>query len=277
MQNQRPLRIHWCASPCHTRFIEWCCQAESFGIESVSIPLFDFHGAPNLAALEGSGTGHLQFRINWVSGPGSPSDLGLLKDLWGFLGGRLIVHTYFALDCDVLRAGEFITSCRQYFSSGDAPKFDVEGESAEAAFLTIKQADCLWRRPHRPAQVYADALPVLYFGKEVGMVSLVLARETREEALAFAASLLPANNLEQPANRSRWITACLWVGAVAGLGEQAALVGSFEEVADAIYGFKRSGISQFLVRECPGQNEMAAFATGVLPRIRARECSRMAD
>jgi hypothetical protein len=243
----------------------------------VNIPLFDF-SAPNLAVLEGSGTRHLGFRLNWVSGPGSPSDLGPLKDLWDFLGGRLIVHTYFALDCDLLRAGEFIINCRQYFSSRNAPKFDVEGESAEAAFLTIKQADCLWRRPHRPAQVYADALPVLHFGKEVGLVSLVLARETREEALALAAGLLPANSIEEPANRSSgWITACLWIGDITGLGEQAALIGSFDEVAGAIYGFKRSGISQFLVRECPGQNEMPAFAMGVLPRIRALECSRMAN
>jgi hypothetical protein len=45
----------------------------------------------------------------------------------------------------------------------------IEGDSAEAAVLAIKHADCLILSPRSPEQMYADALPILHLGKQVGV------------------------------------------------------------------------------------------------------------
>lgn len=45
----------------------------------------------------------------------------------------------------------------------------IEGDSAEAAVLAVKHADCLILSPRSPEQMYADALPVLHLGKQVGV------------------------------------------------------------------------------------------------------------
>jgi len=203
-----------------------------------------------------------------------------LKKAWETLGTRLIIHIIFDGD-ELTRNGgllsvtEFIANCRKLFQESHTPQFDVEGTSSEAAFLAIKQADCLWRCPDRPNQVYADALPVLHFGREVGLVSFVVARETRAEALEFAATLLSGDCVERLANPACWITSDLWTGTLRGCEEERVLLlGSFEQVAHAIYGFKKSGISQFLIREGPCQKEMTYFGERVLPLIRAIESGR---
>jgi alkanesulfonate monooxygenase len=64
----------------------------------------------------------------------------------------------------------------------------------------------------------------------------------------------------------------LWTGAVPYLGAPSiALVGSFEEIADAIMTYKNNGITQFLFMGWPDLEEMEYFGSGVLPLIRARE------
>jgi alkanesulfonate monooxygenase len=175
-------------------------------------------------------------------------------------GRRLIVHV--RLDA---------TPNDAYFAPllelSEAPEIHVEGQTAEAAFFAIKHADCLWRLPSRPNQVYADALPVLHFGKETGLVSSIIARATRQEALDAAAILLPEfrDSVDDPAS---WITPYLWTGGVPG---RVTMLGSFEELAEAIYGFKQNGISQFLFRGWPDGGEMAHFGNGVLPLVRKFE------
>ena len=71
---------------------------------------------------------------------------------------------------------------------------------------------------------------------------------------------------------SQWLTPYLWVGAIPYLGAPAiALVGSSEEVAAAIIGYKRIGISQFLFMGWPDFDEMVHFSEEVLPLIRQSE------
>jgi alkanesulfonate monooxygenase len=145
------------------------------------------------------------------------------------------------------------------------PRFELEGQTAETAFVAIRQGDCLWRQPHRPNQVYADALPVLHFDKEVGLVAFVIARRTREEALEAAFTLL----VQDVPDPTRWITPCLWLGIDRGV-----LAGSFEEVARAILEFRSKGISQIMVRDWPGRNEITDFAANLLPLVRAMESGK---
>ena len=50
-----------------------------------------------------------------------------------------------------------------------------------------------------------------------------------------------------------------------------ALVGSFDEVAEAMMIYKRSGITQFLLMGWPDLEEMTLFSQQVLPRVRSKE------
>src|SRR5262249_15247819 len=106
-----------------------------------------------------------------------------------------------------------------------------------------------FRRADRPDQVYADALPVLHLGKEVGLVATVVARPTREEAREAAADLA---------------------------GRRDVLAGSFEEVAESILAFQRKGILQFLIRGLPERDFVTSFGAGVLPIVRQQERGRPA-
>jgi alkanesulfonate monooxygenase SsuD/methylene tetrahydromethanopterin reductase-like flavin-dependent oxidoreductase (luciferase family) len=158
------------------------------------------------------------------------------------LGTRLLIHLRLDNAESVGWAREFLDQLQE----SERPEIHVEGETAQAAFLAIQRADCLWRLPGRPEQIYADALPVLHFGKEVGLVSSIIARATRQEALE-AAALQP---------------------------ESTAMIGSFEEVAEAVHGFKRKSISQFLFHGWPSRQELLYFGSGVLPLVRALEGGR---
>jgi alkanesulfonate monooxygenase SsuD/methylene tetrahydromethanopterin reductase-like flavin-dependent oxidoreductase (luciferase family) len=201
-----------------------------------------------------------------------------MKKAWEILEHRLIVHLSFSVEESsatehrFLQAGEFLTNCRGLFDRYQRPEFDVEGESAGAAFVAIKYADCLWRRPAHPPQVYADALPVLHFGKQVGLVTSAVARETRGQALDTAARLLPETLAESLKDAASWVTPSIWRANVAdGQEQRAMLVGSFDEVAGAMYGFKQRSILQFLIRTPMEQRDVECFGMNVLPRIRDLE------
>ena len=187
------------------------------------------------------------------------------------------------------------------FVGGPAgPEIFAGGNSAEAADLAIRHASCLWRFPDAPDKLEGQAGPVLHLGTEVGLLVSLIARPTRREALDAASALTANFGKETSAvhaqfvsrvdsegfqsvyaraagNSSQWITKCLWTGAVPYLGAPAiALVGSFDEIADAIVAYKKAGISQFLFMGWPDCEEMTYFSQGVLPLVRHREQHRTA-
>jgi hypothetical protein len=198
-------------------------------------------------------------------------------DACAALQGRLILHVKMddddcARDDDVAEAAAALELCRRLFVDSAGPELDVEGEAAEAAFLAIKHADRLWRRPARPTMVDADAWPVLHFGTEVGLVASLVARETRNEALAAASVLLPhAGDLAN--DFASWIAPCVWAGG--GSARTAFLIGSFDELAQAIHRYARGGISSFLIRgwglDYVDDREMAIVGSGVLPLVQRGE------
>ena len=135
---------------------------------------------------------------------------------------------------------------------------------------------------------------MLEAGVEAGLLVSILARETREEALRAAHSMIetlgsaPKKTHREFAGRSdsvaftstlslaeshpEWLTDCLWTGAVGHLGAPAiALVGSFDQVARAICEYRQTGITQFLFMGWPDLEEMRLFSREVLPLVRARE------
>lgn len=72
--------------------------------------------------------------------------------------------------------------------------------------------------------------------------------------------------------RSDWVTDHLWIGAVPYFGPAAAaLVGSAEEIVEAIYGYRSVGIIQFLFVGYPDDREqLRLFGEEILPRLRDR-------
>jgi len=50
-----------------------------------------------------------------------------------------------------------------------------------------------------------------------------------------------------------------------------AIVGSAEEVTDALFAYRDVGVTQFLFMGWPDLEEMARFSRQVLPLVRARE------
>ncbi len=176
---------------------------------------------------------------------------------------------------------------------GPCPEIFLGGNSEKAAELAARHASCLWRFPDAPEKLESQIRPVLEAGKEAGLLVSLIARATRGEALAAARGLIEGFGAEtrdahkQFAARSdskgftsvyklsedeAWLTPYLWVGAVPYLGAPSiALVGSFEEVAEAMILYKRIGISQFLFLGWPDIEEMEVFGSRVLPIVRREE------
>ena len=71
-----------------------------------------------------------------------------------------------------------------------------------------------------------------------------------------------------------WLSPWLWTGAVRTHGAPAvALVGSYQEVAQALIDYARVGVTQFILSGWPKLDEMILFGREVLPRIRKLEAS----
>lgn len=180
------------------------------------------------------------------------------------------------------------------------PEIFLGGNSPQAVELAVRHADCLLRLPKAPESMVPEIAPVLAAGKEVGLLVSILARPTRDEAMAAAAELLAdagdnarrvhrdfARRSDSVAFRSTyalaegdesWLTPTLWTGAVPYLGAPAiALVGSYDEVAAALLDYGRVGVSQFLFIGWPDYDQMTRFGAEVLPRVRRLEAAREAE
>jgi alkanesulfonate monooxygenase len=173
-----------------------------------------------------------------------------------------------------------------------APEIYLGGNSYLADELATKHADCLWRFPDAPEKLRQRIQPIIEQGTEVGLLVSLIARPTREQAIGAANSLLEtvgakSKEFQKEALRnsdsigiktnfnlaesseSQWLTPYLWTGAIPYMGAPAiALVGSYEEIAEAIMGYKQVGISQFLFMGWPDLDEMLLFSREVLPLIR---------
>jgi alkanesulfonate monooxygenase len=192
-----------------------------------------------------------------------------------------------------------VEDCRvgtPYTAAGErAPEIFVGGNSGPAAELAARHASCLWRFPEPPEELAPKIAPVLAAGTEVGLIASLVARPTREEALAHASEVLAEaggearevhRRLEQGTDSvafssayrraedagSPWLTHCLWTGAVPYLGPPAtALVGSAQEIVETVLEYRSIGVTQFLFLGWPDEEEMGFFGSEVLPRIRRGE------
>lgn len=175
------------------------------------------------------------------------------------------------------------------------PEIYLGGNSSPAEDLAVKHADCLWRMPDTPEALQPQVARLRAQGIEAGLLVSVIARRTHDEAIQAAGAIVTAVGdrprathqefkrrsdsvaftsvlHEAETSGSEWLTPYLWTGAVPYLGAPSiALVGSAEEVANAMMEYQQIGISQFLLMGWPDLEEMAFFSEAVLPIIRARE------
>lgn len=177
------------------------------------------------------------------------------------------------------------------------PEIFVGGNAEWSQRLAISQGSCQLRIPDVPARMRPRIEPVLSGGAEVGIIVSLVCRPTHEEAVAAAHAAIEGLG-EQPRDvhqtfyartdsvsfrssyqlarqKSDWLTPYLWTGAVPYLGAPAiALVGSPDEIADAVFEYRAIGVTHFLLLGWPDEPELAHFGQHVMPRIRARERSQ---
>jgi alkanesulfonate monooxygenase len=176
----------------------------------------------------------------------------------------------------------------------DRPKIYLGGNSEQAMRLAIRHADCLLTFPEAPESLAERIRPVLDSGTKVGLLVSMIAKPTRDEAVAAAADLITTagdaarevhknvrggtdsvgftSMYEMADNDSAWMTRYLWTGAVPFLGPPAiSLVGSADDMVEAIFEYRAVGVTEFLFTGFPDLEQMRFFAAEVLPKVRERE------
>ena len=187
------------------------------------------------------------------------------------------------------------TIATPYNSEKGRPEIYIAGNSQNAVDLVSEHGDCLWRFPESPSDLAPKILGALTAGKQAGLITSIIARPTQEEAVKAAENLITnfvESNKKAHENYKKrfdsqgfkeimekainsdtsWITPYLWNGAVPYMGAPSiALVGSYENIANALLEYKQIGITQFLFIGWPDIEEIEHFGKGVLPLVRKME------
>lgn len=174
------------------------------------------------------------------------------------------------------------------------PEIYLGGGSEQAFALAMRHADCLLTFPDAPEVMEPKIRPVLDRDTEVGLLVTLICRPTRDEAVEAAYALVASAGeqarelhgvlrgrsdsvgyttaYDRAARESSWPTPYLWTGAVPYLGPPGiALVGSPEDIVNALVRYQEIGVTQFLFMGHPDLEQMTFFGREVLPLVRERE------
>ena len=173
------------------------------------------------------------------------------------------------------------------------PELYIGGASAQAVRQACKYDACLLTTPASAEQLAVRLAPLREHGGRAGLIVAVIARRTREAAIAAADDLLArTGGAARVVHRSfrfqsssvafatafdrsiesEWLSPVLWTGAVPYLGPAAtALLGSYDEIADTLLAYGQRGIREFLFLGWPDLDEMKRFGEELAPRVRERE------
>jgi alkanesulfonate monooxygenase len=176
----------------------------------------------------------------------------------------------------------------------DRPRIYSGGSSDQAIQLAIRHSDCLLVWPEEPEKLGRRVRPVLDSGTQVGLMVSMIAKPTRDEAIAAGQALIDkagesARDVHKEV-RSRsdgvgyrsmydlaeedsgWVTPHLWAGAVPYLGAPAiSLVGSADDLVEALFEYRAVGVTEFLFTGFPDLEQMLFFGEEILPKVRERE------
>jgi alkanesulfonate monooxygenase len=172
------------------------------------------------------------------------------------------------------------------------PEIYVAGHSEQAERLAHAEGSCWLRLIDTPESLSSLVARTRERGIEVCLRLCLVCRETREEAMHAAQALLPEDadiTLQErhilsssdshtlkgalaAADEVGWLNRFVWAGLVPHYGSSAmTLVGSAEDVAEALLEYKRIGVTQFIISGWPKLDEMIIFGRDVLPLVRAAE------
>lgn len=174
------------------------------------------------------------------------------------------------------------------------PEIYLGGSSGQARALAMRHADCLLTLPDTPKRMEPNIRPLLESGTDVGLLVTLICKPTHAEAVEAAHTLVDSAGQKARATHnvlrarsdsvgytatyeladreSAWPTPYLWTGAVPYLGPPGiALVGSVEEIVDALFAYQAIGVTRFLFMGYPDFEQMTFFGEEVLPRVRERE------
>jgi alkanesulfonate monooxygenase len=216
-----------------------------------------------------------------------------------------ICHALWRREFPVDFSGRFISvegaRINQPFVSPDRqrPYVYIGGSSETALRLAIKHADCLFRVCEAPDELGPKVAPAVAAGVEVGIITNLIAAPTHDHALRAGAALVEnAGEVGKAAvaewremtlesvgfnevyrlarDRSSWLTPYLWTGLVPYMGPMAiSLIGDPDEIVEAIFAYRRVGVSQFMFQARPDLPTLEFFGTVILPRIRRRETAEL--
>ena len=154
-------------------------------------------------------------------------------------------------------------------SSREVPQVYLGGNTAEQLELSAKHADVhvLEAADHDAIAQQIAAYQQAAKNRETTFALRidVLARETREEALADAKRFLGQTDGAIPKDD----TALLWPGFAADYtGAKASLIGSYDQVAAALAAYANLGVTQFVLAAVPHFEEAYRVGSYVLPLVR---------
>jgi alkanesulfonate monooxygenase len=213
--------------------------------------------------------------------------LNICRAFWTGRGEVDFLGKYYRIERGRLQT-PFISSERR------SPEIYIAGSSEPARRLALEEGSCWMRLADTPENLRQSFLTVLDRGIEVGLRLSLIAGHTRDEALGSARALLDQLNAQEREGakertyvqhsdsvsirsthqlaETEWLTPCLWTGAIRSYGPAAiSLVGTPEEIADAIIEYKSIGVSQFIFSGWPKLDSMLFFGREILPRIRKKE------
>lgn len=185
----------------------------------------------------------------------------------------------------------------QKFISPDShrPYIYIGGSSDLAQQLAIKHADCLLRLCEPPDVLGPKIAPAVEAGIDVGIICNLIVAPTHDEAVEHGFSLAEdageggkaavadwrrmtkdsigfSNVYSMAEGGDHWLTPFLWTGLVPYLGPMAiSIIGSPTEIVDAIFDYRRVGVTQFLFQARPDFPTLEYFGSSVLPLIKQRE------
>jgi len=181
------------------------------------------------------------------------------------------------------------------FKDGEEPYLYLSGGSEDAQAVASKHADCLLRYGDIPEKLVEQAQELHQKGLKFGVRMHVIARETRDEALAAIDKMMTNPDIRTKEEIAEFVKTCdseavkksfdlasqasddwlsdrVWSGAVPYRGGPAlAIVGSYDEVAEYFIEYKKAGVDEFILSGWPTRDEMEHFCGEVLPRYRKLE------
>lgn len=186
------------------------------------------------------------------------------------------------------------------FKDGNSPDIYLSGGSETAQGVAEKYADALLRYGDTPEKLVEQAAMLHSKNLKLGIRMHVIARPTREEALALVDEMVSNSDEVHKAEiaefvekcdssavkksfelaegaKDDWLSPMVWSGAVAYRGGPAlTIVGSYDEVADYLNEYNKAGVDEFILSGWPTRDEMERFCSEVLPRYRAIEATEVA-